>query len=186
MVSPQRRTSAAPLQVVEGACRLSSNGMCASSPGFPRPYPLNFASEFRDADCAILVNKHGYITASTFHTVLNEDELDVAGRVYSGKSGPRGLYVNRTWKVRWWAGERSIGERSDQSYAGWKICWSSERTWELQTLSVARSYLQGSTDSLEGARHLQTVIISSNLLSCNAAKLTASHALGQGSFRDPR
>ena len=57
--------------------------------------------------------------------------------------------------------------------------------WDVETLSLSRNYLKGKTDYLDSIATMKTLILSSNLFSCNAPKLNRSPALGEGSFTEP-
>jgi hypothetical protein len=52
-------------------------------------------------------------------------------------------------------------------------------------MSFSRNYLTGTTKLYEGAEGLETLILSSNFLSCNAARLDNAINLTDGVFRDP-
>ena len=70
-------------------------------------------------------------------------------------------------------------------FTGWNICWSAESTQSLQTVSLARNWLSGTTDSISGSNSLQTLLISGNQLECDAVRLDNATLLGQGVFMDP-
>jgi len=52
-------------------------------------------------------------------------------------------------------------------------------------LSFSRNFITGTTDALEGVERLQTLILSSNFLSCNGARLDSATNLAEGFFKDP-
>ena len=68
---------------------------------------------------------------------------------------------------------------------GWRICWSKDAPQPLHTLSLARNWLTGTTDSINGANSLQTLLLSGNQLECDAVRLDNATNLGQGQFSDP-
>ena len=93
--------------------------------------------------------------------------------------GPIGDHVRKGTTILW------VLTSNVRSFSGWYLCWTQTRPATLQTLSLARNYIEGPTDSLEGGWGLQTLILSSNLLSCEAVRLDRAERLGQLRFVDP-
>lgn len=56
----------------------------------------------------------------------------------------------------------------------------------LSVLSLSRNYLDGTTDTLTGTNGLQTLILSSNYLSCDAVDLSAWLNLYAGTWNDAK
>eukprot|EP00656_Telonema_subtile_P004296 TRINITY_DN1194_c0_g1_i15.p1 TRINITY_DN1194_c0_g1~~TRINITY_DN1194_c0_g1_i15.p1 ORF type:complete len:1243 (-),score=233.02 TRINITY_DN1194_c0_g1_i15:64-3792(-) len=63
----------------------------------------------------------------------------------------------------------------------------SNSTWNstLGTLSVARNFMEGTTDALGNLNALQTLILSGNYFSCDAVDLNSAPSLGSGTFKEP-
>lgn len=55
----------------------------------------------------------------------------------------------------------------------------------LETLSLTRNFLSGSTSMLRLATSLKTLILSSNYLSCDSVRLDDAAGLGVGKFYNP-
>ena len=75
-----------------------------------------------------------------------------------------------------------------RTLTGWRVCLSSGITdWleYMETLSLGRNYFDGTTESLESAQKLQTLILSSNRLSCNVLEGNEAAGLGDGRFLEP-
>ena len=156
-------------------CAMDSH-FCMTSP----KYPAEYSSHQR---CTIDIRSNGTITALNFSTEAGYDTLAIGESVYSGTVGPVGVPVHKGDVVHW---ESDIEKDSK----GWRLCWSSSSSeptmaQSLEVLSLARNSITGNTDNLEQQSALKTLLISSNYLSCESAKLENTINLGQGVFQDP-
>ena len=176
--------------VQQGSCRVTSSGLCVTTPNFPKPYPNIKRGEYvtpgSQRECSILVLASGYITASAFDTEFSKDFVVINGHGFSGINGPVDEHVSNRSELVWYVGLRYAVDERRVWPSGWNLCWSATRAASIETLSVARNHLLGTTESLEDGNLLQTLILSGNLLSCDSARLDSADRLGRGSFEDPR
>ena len=146
---------------------------CMTSPNYPEEYKIN-------QGCTIEFGSNGTITASNFSTQAEFDTLSIGEHEYSGNVGPVGVPVHKGDVVRW---------QSDYAGKGWRLCWtnssSAPLSQSLKVLSLARNYITGNTDHLDQQSALETLLISSNFLSCEVAEIEHAARLGQGTFQDP-
>lgn len=148
---------------------------CMTSPNYPAGYDTR-------QTCSIDILSNGTITALNFSTNPG-DWLSIGESGYSGTVGPVGMPVQTGSTIGW----QSLSVGKDK---GWRLCWSSSSseptmTQSLEVLSLARNSITGNTDNLEQQSALKTLLISSNYLSCQSAKLENTIDLGQGVFQDP-
>eukprot|EP00664_Eupelagonemidae_sp_cell27_P000162 gene162-4390_t len=101
-----RAPSTAPLFSATGRCTVS--GDCALSPNHPSDYS-------DDEDCTITALRGGLLDVRAFDTEDGYDLLTVAGRQYSGGSGPAGVPLATSDNFTWHSD--GGGERT-----GWKVC----------------------------------------------------------------
>ena len=149
---------------------------CAISPRYPDNYDT-------DQQCTITIRSNGTVTATNFSTEAGYDKLSIGGVKYSGDAGPVNVLVRAGTIVNW----ESDYSGNDK---GWRLCWSSSSpevslTKSLTVLSLARNYITGNTEHLESGTSLQTLLVSSNYLSCQSVQLEAATELGRGLFVDP-
>ena len=149
---------------------------CMTSPEYPAEYGIS-------QKCTIDIRSNGTLTALNFSTEENYDTLSIGEHAYSGNAGPVGVPVHKGTVVRWQSDY-------DKNSIGWRLCWSSSSSeptmaQSLEVLSLARNSITGNTDNLEQQSALKTLLISSNYLSCQSAKLENTSNLGQGVFHEP-
>ena len=204
----ETRREALPLfEVISGGCEINSGGNCISTPGFPANYPASSA-------CQVKILAQGYLTASDeFKTEFRRDILLVSkeipqkwdymsdynknvilqqmvvqalhkqssttsGRLFYGLRSPLGEYVSNGSYLFWATDE-------DHNYRGWNLCYDAARQSTLETLSLTRNYLVGELEALSSAVNLRSLLLSSNLFSCDAPRLDDATDLGEGVFFDP-
>ena len=148
---------------------------CMTSPNYPEVYGIS-------QKCTIEIRSNGTITALNF-SINRGDMLSIGESVFWGTVGPVGVPVQTGSTIDW----QSYSSGKDK---GWRLCWSSSSseptmTQSLEVLSLARNSITGNTDNLEQQSALKTLLISSNYLSCQSAKLENTINLGQGVFQDP-
>jgi hypothetical protein len=149
---------------------------CVTSPKYPAEYSIL-------QSCTIDIRSNGTITATNFSTQAFYDTLTISDFVYSGTIGPVGVPVRSGTNVRWKSNGSIVSK-------GWRLCWASSSSepvmaQSLEVLSLARNYITGKTDNLEHESALQTLLLSSNRLSCQSAELENATNLGQGDFVEP-
>eukprot|EP00656_Telonema_subtile_P057711 TRINITY_DN9561_c0_g1_i2.p1 TRINITY_DN9561_c0_g1~~TRINITY_DN9561_c0_g1_i2.p1 ORF type:complete len:1111 (+),score=173.31 TRINITY_DN9561_c0_g1_i2:852-4184(+) len=184
--STANSSSSSPLQVVTGKCNVTANKSCVVSPFFPSSYNEALSPGGLGGSCEVLVTAAGFVTATQFQTRWTFDTLSVetteqAGHLsFSGLAGPSSVAVAAGGTMSWNALPSGTinGEH-------WSVCWSESPTIELKTLSLTRNHLTGSTDALEPAVNLETVLLSSNYLSCDIPRMDGAERLATGDFVDP-
>ena len=187
--SDQLGPSESAFVVEQGTCVVNSTSKCVSNPNHPSTYDYS--------PCTIRVRATGYVTAVKFETTMDQrntpneigigDRLELNGITFTGLSGPDDELMTNGSQVDWNPGFNPYtGQPRLTGWArSWTICWSNQTSLRLETLSFSKNRLVGSTQSLENAPSLQTVILSNNYISCDAATLDMASSLGHGTFKDP-
>jgi len=105
-----------------GACTISTDSKCVSSPNYPSPYP-----NYQAGSCAFsrVSGSTTYVSACAFSTEQSYDTLSFGGSAYSGESSSSSNFLSPGTPV--YQSRNSMVEcrwSSDHTMAstGWKIC----------------------------------------------------------------
>ena len=114
--SPPTAPPPSPATTLSGPCLLTSSGgeACATSPGYPDPYPTNTDCKIRNIPTASRLRVDDTFEVEG-HAACAYDYLLVNGERYCGSTGPHGVVASQG-TVTWHSDSSRAG-------AGWRLCW---------------------------------------------------------------